>query len=127
MNPLQLSIVILLVGGLVGTVLTPSPFRRMTPSSESIDHPAWMCRVFNRTMLILACMLLSFVISTVILGALMNAFSPLEGVLRGIREETDGVKAAAVLLMPLPLMPVLYLLYAKVARSRFAEGRAEDG
>jgi hypothetical protein len=84
---------------------------RFLPANENIDHPAKSSRIFYRLMALLMCNFWSFLLTLALLGAL-----PIEELLHEVRGSSPLAQATAMLLIPLPMLPVLYMLYAKLVR-----------
>ena len=100
------------IAGVVGYIPLATTFAFL-PATRTIDHPSKAWRIFYRVMAVLMCNFWSFLLSFASLGAL-----PVEGLLHKIRDSSELAQAMAMLLIPLPLLPVLYTLYAKLVRWR---------
>ncbi len=110
MGPVGYAFGFLFTAGIVGQISLSNSFRFL-PADRNIDHPSKAWRRFYRLMAIFMCAFWSFVLTIALLGAL-----PLEGQLFHIRDSSEATKAIFVLLVPVPLTPVLYILYARFAR-----------
>lgn len=100
----------LFIAGIVGQISLSNSLRFL-PTNENIDHPARAWRMFFRLMAFFMCAFWSFILTSTLLGVL-----PIEDKLHLIRDGSELAKAAFILLVPLPLLPVLYFLYAKLVR-----------
>ena len=100
----------LFIAGIVGQISLSNSLRFL-PANKNIDHPSRAWRIFYRLMAFSMCAFWSFFLTCALLGAL-----PIEDQLHLIRDGSELAKAAFILLMPLPLLPVLYFLYAKLVR-----------
>lgn len=103
-----------LIAGLVATapLLGPMGFH---PAHETIDQPGKGWRFFYRTMALLMCNLVSWLTTAVILGFTGEHFD-----MGAVDDWVNGwpplLQALHMLLMPLPLLPFVYLGYAKFVR-----------
>jgi hypothetical protein len=84
---------------------------RFLPANENIDHPAKAWRIFYRLMALLMCNFWSFLLTIALLGTL-----PVEELLHKMRDSSQLARAIALLVIPLPMLPLLYMLYAKLVR-----------
>lgn len=110
MGPVGYAFGVLLIAGIVGQISLSNSLRFL-PANRNIDHPSRTWRRFYRLMAIFMCAFWSFILTCALLGAL-----PIEDKLHFIRGSSEVTQAVFVLLLPLPLLPVLYTLYAKLVR-----------
>lgn len=102
------------IAGVVGYIPLATTFAFL-PATRTIDHPSREWRIFYRVMAVFMCNFLSFLLSFALLGAL-----PVEGLLHKVRDSSELTQTMAILLIPLPLLPVLYTVYAKLVRWRIS-------
>ena len=93
----------LFIAGIVGQISLSNSLRFL-PANKNIDHPSRAWRIFYRLMAFSMCAFWSFFLTCALLGAL-----PIEDQLHLIRDGSELAKAAFILLMPLPLLPVRVL------------------
>jgi len=110
MNPITLAFGFIFISGIIGQISLSNSFRFL-PAHRNIDHPSKTLRVYYRLMAIFMCQFWSFFLSTALLGAL-----DLEEHLDWVRHSHEVEQAILMLVFPLPLMAVLYVLYAKFVR-----------
>ena len=110
MGPAGYAFGFLLIAGMVGHVSLSNGFR-FVPANRNIDHPTRAWRGFYRLMALFMCSFWSFVLTCALLGALQ-----IDDQLNFVRDSSELKQAVFVVLLPLPLLPVLYTLYAKLVR-----------
>ena len=118
MGPVSYTFGFLFIAGIVGQICLSNRLRFL-PADRNIDHPSKTWRRFYRLMAIFMCAFWSFVLTCALLGAL-----PIDDQLHLVRDSSEFTKAAFILLVPLPLLPVLYTLDAKLVR--WAAGRENE-
>ena len=110
MNATILAFGFIFISGIIGQISLCDRFRFL-PAHRNIDHPKRSLRLYYRLMAVFMCQLWSFLLTAVLLDAL-----DFDAHLRWVEDRHEVERAIFLLVYPLPLMPVLYLLYAGFAR-----------
>ncbi|SDI64477.1 hypothetical protein SAMN05216588_12114 [Pseudomonas flavescens] len=96
--------------GIVSTcIVVPYP-HSVAPATKNIDHPSRPWRIFYRVMTLFMCNLFSWLLTAVLLAVLFGEVDH-----RGL---SDIWRATLLALMPVPLLIVLYWLFAKAVRKK---------
>lgn len=103
-----------IAGGIGTCIVMPSP-GVIPPSTKNIDHPSKPWRIFYRVMAICMCNLGAVVMIMIPLAELDNNFPG--------NDLSNVTRALLLLVLPTPLLLVLYRLFAKAARKRARDSR----
>lgn len=104
--------------GCIGTcIVMPSP-GVIPPSTKNIDHPSRPWRIFYRVMAICMCNMGASLMMMMMMIPLAELHEDL-----GSNGLSDVTRALLLLVLPIPLLLVLYWLFAKAARKRARDSR----